>query len=922
MSLLQPLLTLLEQQEQLQQQLLQRAREIDAQDLVSQNVSLHRQVEELERERQQLEQHRRALEGDNLKLRTALAGQMYARRDNLLGASRRRLEGEYYKLLDREGKRLEQLHSSVEHSLALLEREAVTKLEHDREDFAQQLQALREQLNATLAAQRAAQQARSAPLLQQLEGDYAALEQQPIAEEAMRKKAERDNVEFRLGSRIANLLGVLLILLGVIYGLQYSYTHFLTSNALKSAAAFLLGTGFLAAGELLNRKRSSVFSLGITSGGIAILFASTVLSHMVLEVLTRSTAFLVCMLIAAAALLLSRRYRSQTVANFALVGGFLPLYAVTFDNVGMLYTVMAYLLVLNLFALLVSLEQNWQSVKLVSFVVNTIGTGLIVLYGNGNELLNLVYAVLTFALYVFIAVIYPMRKQQPIDEISFYMIILNTLCNVGFLFGILGRGKLDDYMGALALGLAAFYYLFSGYLQKHLKDLRLPGIYLAASLVFAVLVVPLQFEVEWLSMGWLLEATALLLIGLRTKEKWYLRIGGGTYVLSLGAFVFFDWGVEYILLSGLTLSGYGPILPLFFLKLTALVAMTLLVGAAALRAYSDRPGILESPAGLPLRLGKYYALLLVYFYLSYAMQFVLRYFELSHSYADWSLLKALLDTGFAILLLRAPRLRDRVTDLFTMLLQAAVILRTLAGNAGLISYAAQGRLLPRPVVMLLLNAAGFFAMWMFLTRLIERRRLSPQVHPVVLFGYVLLSVWLILTQQYNVAFNSMLLSLLLAAAALAYILHGFGTRSHYTRRVGLGLSVVAVVKLFLVDLYFLTDWQRILSFFGLGATLLAISYFYQFFSKRVFDLDDIQLEPPAWHRVTQDREQLQQLTDEALASGRRSWFGGGKKERQPKESRRARRQRQKQEPAQQELDAPPAPPTAPHREEDLHEPMD
>ena len=64
-------------------------------------------------------------------------------------------------------------------------------------------------------------------------------------------------------------------------------------------------------------------------------------------------------------------------------------------------------------------------------------------------------------------------------------------------------------------------------------------------------------------------------------------------------------------------------------------------------------------------------------------------------------------------------------------------------------------------------------------------------------------------------------------------------RYTFIRRFGLALSILAVVKLFLIDLSFLTEGYKIISYFVFGMTLLAISFVYQYFSKRIESIGKI-----------------------------------------------------------------------------------
>jgi len=95
----------------------------------------------------------------------------------------------------------------------------------------------------------------------------------------------------------------------------------------------------------------------------------------------------------------------------------------------------------------------------------------------------------------------------------------------------------------------------------------------------------------------------------------------------------------------------------------------------------------------------------------------------------------------------------------------------------------------------------------------------------------------ILTQnlitQYNLSFTSVWISIIYVLTALAWILFGFARRYAFIRRFGLGLALLAVAKLFIIDLATLTEGYRIISYFALGITLVAISFVYQYFNRRL-----------------------------------------------------------------------------------------
>jgi len=75
------------------------------------------------------------------------------------------------------------------------------------------------------------------------------------------------------------------------------------------------------------------------------------------------------------------------------------------------------------------------------------------------------------------------------------------------------------------------------------------------------------------------------------------------------------------------------------------------------------------------------------------------------------------------------------------------------------------------------------------------------------------------------------LSLLWVAYAVVLLIVGMIRKSASVRWQGLALLFAAILKVFFLDLSFLTRFYRIISFFILGLVLLLVSFFYQKRSK-------------------------------------------------------------------------------------------
>jgi uncharacterized membrane protein len=117
--------------------------------------------------------------------------------------------------------------------------------------------------------------------------------------------------------------------------------------------------------------------------------------------------------------------------------------------------------------------------------------------------------------------------------------------------------------------------------------------------------------------------------------------------------------------------------------------------------------------------------------------------------------------------------------------------------------------------------------------IVTRRKNGIEWLPLVVSGYFVILLTQNLIAQYNLNFSSAAISVIYVLTALAWIIYGFTRRFAFIRRFGLALAIFAVIKLFLIDLTNLTQGYRIVSYFALGVTLIAISFVYQYFSKRL-----------------------------------------------------------------------------------------
>ena len=101
--------------------------------------------------------------------------------------------------------------------------------------------------------------------------------------------------------------------------------------------------------------------------------------------------------------------------------------------------------------------------------------------------------------------------------------------------------------------------------------------------------------------------------------------------------------------------------------------------------------------------------------------------------------------------------------------------------------------------------------------------------------YGLMTITVVLGVNGWAAFTSCIISIAYLLTAAAWIGIGFAKRNALLRRFGLALALFSSAKLFLFDFSGMDAVGRTLMFIGFGVTLLAISFTYGCFEKRLYD---------------------------------------------------------------------------------------
>ncbi|MEM7228984.1 MAG: DUF2339 domain-containing protein [Planctomycetota bacterium] len=144
------------------------------------------------------------------------------------------------------------------------------------------------------------------------------------------------SVENFIGGRIAPIAGALILIIGAALGLKLAWdaqVFDLLPDQLKCVLAALFGGALLAGGEFARRKISAWASIGLTTAGLGVLYATSYAAYGFFEVVPASIGFTFLVTTTALGIAIGARAGMVSIAALSLIGGYLsPLIFIAVDS--------------------------------------------------------------------------------------------------------------------------------------------------------------------------------------------------------------------------------------------------------------------------------------------------------------------------------------------------------------------------------------------------------------------------------------------------------------------------------------------------------------------------------------------------------------------------------------------------------------
>lgn len=356
------------------------------------------------------------------------------------------------------------------------------------------------------------------------------------------------SIEKYIGKNIINIAGIIVLLIGVAIGIQYSVRNFLIGPWVIIVLSYILALGLLGLGIKLKEKYDN-YSAVLVSGAIAIIYFITYIAYSFYDLMPHWFAFLLMIIFTGAAVYAAISYNKQIIALIGMVGA----YAIPFLLINMpgnpLF-LFSYVLIINAGILLIVLKKYWKPLFYISFVFTWILFFVWYVFYFQSEkhfIISLIFLLAFFAVFYTSFLAYKLIYKEKFETGDSVFLLLNSFLFFGIGYSILSTDRIgEQLLGGFALFNAIIHFIVSIKTDKRNRIIRneLKQFVAGLVVVFIAITIPVQTSGKWVSILWIGQATLLFWLGKSKNISVYEKLAYPVMLLALISLVI-NWSGFY-----------------------------------------------------------------------------------------------------------------------------------------------------------------------------------------------------------------------------------------------------------------------------------------------------------------------------------------------------------------------------------------
>jgi uncharacterized membrane protein len=353
--------------------------------------------------------------------------------------------------------------------------------------------------------------------------------------------ADKPDLEARIGSHWLNRIGIAAVLIGVSYFLKFAFDSNWIGPAGRIAIGLISGIAVVLWSERFRNRGYRVFSYSLKAVGIGALYLSLWAAFQVYQLISSSEAFVCMLVVTASTCAMAWSQDAEILAVFAITGGFsTPLLLSTGENREI--ALFSYVVLLDLGILALVALKPWRRLLLMGFV----GTLLLYVgwdaefYSRGQISPTLFFATVFFLIFA-IAPLLMLRQERGVGIMPLILAFANAGAYFLQAYAMIMEISHTE-MAWFSLALAAVYLALNRLRPKADSagetNLQLTHMALAVGLV--TVAIPIRLDGHWITIGWFVEAAALLWVGARIKSDLLNVFALAALVLAVVRLLLYD----------------------------------------------------------------------------------------------------------------------------------------------------------------------------------------------------------------------------------------------------------------------------------------------------------------------------------------------------------------------------------------------
>lgn len=339
---------------------------------------------------------------------------------------------------------------------------------------------------------------------------------------AASRSVPKADLELKIGTTVASVVGVITLILGVGFFLKYVYEN-MTFPPL-GRVCMVAGGGLVAliVGEVTRHRGYGIVAKGLASLGFALFYAAVFSAARVYALIDLPVALIIALGITIAAMMYAVCLNERLIAFLSLLGGYLSPLIIMFHQ-DMPIPVFGYVLALSIGAMACAMIRRWRAVNWMALV----GTYLLYtvwfeqFYAPGRMAEPLTWLGIFGAMYLLQPIVYGLvRKVRCYDE-DVALVIVNSIAVFYYLCRILSSNYQDELSLAIAVFGVLHLVLMGAVMIRCREDDKLAATLGVLGTAFVTTAIGLYFsELRPMLISWSIEAVTLTFIGLRYKSLW------------------------------------------------------------------------------------------------------------------------------------------------------------------------------------------------------------------------------------------------------------------------------------------------------------------------------------------------------------------------------------------------------------------